>query len=85
MKEIMRRVQALEKRMEQEKPYAILTCADGSTLKVDPCSIMGTMYRRGDIVAIQYSFRDKPAIFDLLIGHCLKSEHKPRNGGTTHE
>lgn len=85
MKEIMRRVKALEKRMGEENPYAILTCADGSTLKVDPCTIVGTMYRRGDIVAIQYSFRDKPAIFDLLIGHCLKSEYKPHNGGTTHE
>lgn len=85
MRDVLNRIAALEKHMGEEYPFAILTCADGSTLKVDPCSIMGTMYRRGDIVAIQYSFREKPTIFDLLIGHCLKSEYKPMNGGIAHE
>lgn len=85
MRDVYNRIATLEKRMGEECPYAILTCVDGSTLKVDPCSIMGTMYRRGDIVAIQYSFREKPAIFDLLIGHCLKSEYKPMTGGIAHE
>lgn len=85
MRDVLNRIATLEKHMGEEYPFAILTCADGSTLKVDPCSIMGTMYRRGDIVAIQYSFREKPAIFDLLIGHCLKAEYKPMNGGIANE
>lgn len=46
MRDVYNRIAALEKHMGEECPYAILTCADGSTLKVDPCSIMGTMYRR---------------------------------------